>query len=381
VTGFLDAWISLKRIDQYLQGPEMNKIIAKGKNVSFEGASIAWPTEGQQQQQQHARFVLRDINISFPEGCLSVVAGPTGSGKSLLLSAILGECDLLKGKIYAPAAPAPGERHDKRATKADWILPGAIAYVAQIPWIENATMKENILFDLPLDEERYHKVTAACALTQDFKALPDGDNTEVGANGINLSGGQRWRVTLGRALYSRAEILVMDDIFSAVDAHVGRHVLENALADGSELAAGRTRILVTHHVALCRPETKYLVELRQGAVVSAGSPLDVGSQSPLKPVDDSEPGFEDEVAAAKPQHGVSGTQEDTGRGVQMALPLKGGRSGLGRKFVQEEKRATGSVKSRIYATYLKASGGWVFWILILVLFVLMQGLGIGKAPS
>ncbi|KAH6632214.1 P-loop containing nucleoside triphosphate hydrolase protein [Chaetomium tenue] len=365
VTGFLDAWISLKRIDQYLQGPEMSKIVAKGKNVSFEGASIAWPTEGQ--QQQHAPFVLRDIKVSFPEGCLSVIAGPTGSGKSLLLSAILGECDLLEGKIYAPAAAAPGERHDERATKADWILPGAIAYVAQIPWIENATIKENILFDLPLDEERYQKVTAACALTEDFKALPDGDNTEVGANGVNLSGGQRWRVTLGRALYSRAKILVMDDIFSAVDAHVGRHVLENALADGSELAAGRTRILATHHVGLCRPKTKYLVELRQGTVVSAGPLSDVGSQSPLKPVDGCEPGLEE-------------TQKDTtGRGAQTALPLQEGRSVLGRKFVQDEKRARGSVKSGIYATYLKASGGWLFWIFILALFVLMQGLGIGRS--
>ncbi|KAG7284857.1 hypothetical protein NEMBOFW57_009472 [Staphylotrichum longicolle] len=185
VTGLLDAWISLKRIDQYLQEPEMSKIVAKGKNVLFEGI------------------------------------------------------------IYAPAAPAPGERHDERATKADWILPGAIAYVAQIPWIGNATIKENILFALPLDEERYQKVTAACALTQDFKALPNGDDTEVGANGINLSAAS-----------------VMDDIFSAVDAHIGRHVLENALADGSELAAGRTRILITHYVGLYRPKTTYLVELR-----------------------------------------------------------------------------------------------------------------------
>src|SRR6185436_16738598 len=108
------------------------------------------------------------------------------------------------------------------------------------PWIENASLKDNILFGLPLLPERYEAVLDACALKQDLEILEDGDQTEIGANGINLSGGQRWRVTLARALYSRAGILVMDDIFSAVDAHVGRWIFEKALT--GELSDGRTRV-------------------------------------------------------------------------------------------------------------------------------------------
>src|SRR5947207_5604768 len=126
-----------------------------------------------------------------------------------------------------------------------------MAYVAQNPWIENATIKENILFGAPLDADRFQKVIRACALLPDLLMLPDGEETEIGDKGINLSGGQRWRVTLARALYSRAEILIMDDIFSAVDAHVGRHILEHALL--GDLARGRTRILATHHIGLVLP--------------------------------------------------------------------------------------------------------------------------------
>ncbi len=102
------------------------------------------------------------------------------------------------------------------ANKSDWILNSAIAFVAQIPWIENATIKDNVLFGLPFDMGRYKKVLYSCALEKDLEILPDGDQTDIGANGINLSGGQRWRVSFARALYSRAEILILDDVFRYV---------------------------------------------------------------------------------------------------------------------------------------------------------------------
>ena len=174
----------------------------------------------------------------------------------------------MAGRIEVPFAPPLSERHDFKANKSDWIIDSAIAFVAQICFIENATIKENILFGLPYDAGRYRKVVSACALTKDFEMLTDGDNTDIGANGINLSGGQKWRLSFARALYSRAGILVLDDIFSAVDAHVGRHLYEEALT--GDLGKGRTRILVTHHIELCLPSTSYAVVLSEGTVEHAG---------------------------------------------------------------------------------------------------------------
>lgn len=190
-TDLVDAWVSVKRMDAYLQGAEISKITKEADEVTFDDASIAWPSDSQEEDPD--RFVLRDINITFPKGELSIISGKTGSGKSLLLAAILGEIDILGGSISVPRAPA--ERHDAKANGGNWIIPGAIAFVAQIPWIENATVKENILFGLPYDKERYSKTVEVCALTKDMEMFSDGENTEIGANGINLSGGQKWRIT------------------------------------------------------------------------------------------------------------------------------------------------------------------------------------------
>lgn len=208
----LEAWVSIKRLDEYLKAPERHDYKQKDKRVVFQDATIAWPsdTEGKPTQE---RFTLTNVNLSIPNGELTVISGMTGSGKSLLLAAIIGEADLLSGTVKAPQAPSVSERLDRKAGKNNWIIDSAIAYVAQIPWIENATVKENILFGLPFDKGRYDKVLDSCALRKDLEILDDGDKTDIGFNGINLSGGQRWRITLARALYSRAGILVLDDIF------------------------------------------------------------------------------------------------------------------------------------------------------------------------
>lgn len=207
----LEAWVSVKRIDEYLKAPEKDPYIISSDAIGFEDALIAWPSDSQEADPD--RFALKDINVQFPIKELSVISGKTGSGKSLLLASILGEADLLAGTVRVPEAPSSEERFDSKANKSDWIIDSAIAFVAQIPWIENATIKDNILFGLPNDSGRYKKVVRCCALEKDLDLLPDGELTDIGANGINLSGGQRWRISFARALYSRAGILVLDDIF------------------------------------------------------------------------------------------------------------------------------------------------------------------------
>lgn len=207
----LESWVSVQRIDKYLKAPERDPYIIPSDTIRFEDASIAWPSDSQEEDPD--RFVLKNVNVQFPNKELSVISGKTGSGKSLFLASILGEADRLAGHIKVPQGPSFEERFDYKANKSDWIIDSAIAFVAQIPWIENATIKDNILFGLPFDSGRYKKVLTCCALEKDLDLLPDGELTDIGANGINLSGGQRWRVSFARALYSRAGILILDDIF------------------------------------------------------------------------------------------------------------------------------------------------------------------------
>lgn len=174
----------------------------------------------------------------------------------------------------------PLERDDGKAHPGNWILAGSVAYVGQTPWLENAPLRDNILFGLPFLPDCYDKALEVCALKKDLDILTDGDRTELGANGINLSGGQKWRVTLARAIYSQAEILVMDDIFSAVDAHVGRQIFQDCIA--GDIFRARTRILVTHHVSLVQSRTKYLVELGEGTVLHHGLTSDLAEDGTLR---------------------------------------------------------------------------------------------------
>ena len=153
---------------------------------------------------------LSDVTLKVPRGDLLAVVGKVGSGKSSLLNALLGEVGKLQGRIG---------------------VNGKLAYVPQQAWIQNMTVKDNILFGKPYNKQLYHKVLYACALVSDLKILPHGDQTEIGEKGINLSGGQKARISLARAVYQNYDVYLLDDPLSAVDAHVGKHIFEKARAE------------------------------------------------------------------------------------------------------------------------------------------------------
>ncbi|KAL2060542.1 hypothetical protein VTL71DRAFT_9183 [Oculimacula yallundae] len=382
-TDLIDAYISVERIEKYLGAPEISKNTNDAPNISFENASIAWPSD-EEKEVDDLRYVLRNVNVSFPEGELSVISGKTGTGKSLLLAAILGEVDLLSGKINVPQPPQMKDRHDHLANKDNWIIPSSVAFVAQIPWIENASIKDNILFGLPYDEYRYEKVIEVCALKKDLEMLTDGESTEIGANGINLSGGQRWRVTFARALYSRAGILVLDDIFSAVDAHVGRFIFEKGLT--GELGVGRTRILVTHHVALCASKTKYIVELGDGTIAQAGLVSELENDGTLQKIishEEVESGQQETIAAIiddEDPTAVNSEESSDGDAGEIGAALKKIDSKkVPKKFVEDELREQGRVKTRIYLDYMQFSGGWPFWLTALGAYSFLQILVTGRS--
>ncbi|KAF2102990.1 ATP-dependent bile acid permease [Rhizodiscina lignyota] len=374
-TNALDAWVSIKRIRDYLNTPEKEDVLTPGDDIHFDNATLAWPSDDEVGADA---FKLNGVNIQFPTGELSVISGRTGSGKSLLLASILGEAEILHGSVTVPKAPPLSERFDTKANKGNWIIPSAIAFVCQQPWIENRTFRDNVTFDLPFDEERYRKVLSACALEKDVLTLSDGELTEIGANGINLSGGQRWRITLARALYSRAGILIMDDIFSAVDSHVGKHIFENALT--GDLASGRTRILVTHHVSLALPATMYEVQLGDGKVDHAGFVDELRRNNVLENIVEAaeEEVLPDEEVIDEVVDDSQITQLTSGvehmRRASHLSAIDNAGTQDPRKFVEEEKREEGRIKFSVYGKYFKASGGPGFWIFVFTVFAGYQGL-------
>ncbi|EAQ92517.1 hypothetical protein CHGG_00752 [Chaetomium globosum CBS 148.51] len=354
----LEAWTSAVRLEKYFHQSDKAPVSEPGERITFDNATVAWPRvqdtdipEEGAEEQREAHSILRNATLDFPIGKLSVISGKTGSGKSLLLAALLGEVKLLAGTIRLPPVPEFDDSVEY-IPEEEWVIPQLAAFVSQTPWVEGGTVKENITFGLPFVEGRYQKVLAASALEKDIELLADGDETEVGPKGVTLSGGQRWRVALARALYSRAGILVLDDVLSAVDAHVGKLIVDEALTGA--LARGRTRILATHHAELVLPHASYLVRLRSGEVESAEpiSPTEAGYAVPGEP----ERGGSS-VSSEDAQNGVNGEGNRNGHN---GHPTSTGPKKS--KKTEDEQRETGRVKWDVYKAYYKASGGVLPWL-------------------
>lgn len=192
---------------------------------------------------EHA--TLANISVTLQKGKLLGVCGSVGSGKSSLINAILGRMDLQSGSIS---------------------IAGSVAYVPQQAWIMNATARENILFGLPHEEERYNRVVEACALTSDFDGFMSGDLTEIGERGINLSGGQKQRISLARAVYSDSDVYLLDDPLSAVDIHIGRHIFTQCIMGA---LAGKSIVFVTHQLQYL-PQCSEVIFVKDGRVLEKG---------------------------------------------------------------------------------------------------------------
>ncbi|CAK5274929.1 unnamed protein product [Mycena citricolor] len=247
----VQAKVSLDRIDTFLHETDLlddgDVDELEGDEIGFRNVAYAWSETATSDLARHERqFILRiEDEILFKRGKINAVVGPTGSGKTSLLMALLGEMHQLPSSASACSS-----------------LPraGGVAYAAQESWVLNDTIRANILFNSSeIDEERYRKVLYACALESDLKMFRAGDATEVGENGLTLSGGQKARLTLARAIYSNAEILLLDDILAALDAHTAQWICDKCLR--GSLIENRTVILVTHNLPLVRPLASYIVSI------------------------------------------------------------------------------------------------------------------------
>eukprot|EP00075_Anas_platyrhynchos_P007559 XP_021127296.1 multidrug resistance-associated protein 1 isoform X6 [Anas platyrhynchos] len=251
ISSIVEASVSLKRLRVFLSHEELDPdSIIRRPTTDAEGsiivknATFSWSRNDPPS--------LNSINFTVPEGSLIAVVGQVGCGKSSLLSALLGEMDKKEGHV---------------------VVKGSVAYVPQQAWVQNATLKDNIIFGREMNESRYKRVIEACALLPDIEILPTGDRTEIGEKGVNLSGGQKQRVSLARAVYCNADVYLFDDPLSAVDAHVGKHIFEKVIGPKGILK-NKTRVLVTHAV-------NYLPQVDTILVMSDGKISEMGSYQEL----------------------------------------------------------------------------------------------------
>ncbi|XP_071638108.1 multidrug resistance-associated protein 1 isoform X5 [Temnothorax longispinosus] len=407
IGNIVQAYVSVKRINKFMNMEELdpNNVQHDPSDphaLVIENGSFCWDSE------EIERPILRNINFHVEQGQLVAIVGTVGSGKSSLLSALLGEMDKLNGKVN---------------TK------GSIAYVSQQAWIQNATLQDNVLFGKALNKSVYNRVIEACALTPDFKMLPAGDQTEIGEKGINLSGGQKQRVALARAVYNDSENYFLDDPLSAVDSHVGKHIFEKVIGPNG-LLKKKTRVLVTHSITYL-PEVDNIIVLKDGEITESGTykqllekkgafaeflvqhlqevHVDDGSEADLREIKqqlESTMGADElqqkltrvrsriseslsESGSVTDRKSLNGslTRQYSTESQQSANYVHSNSTkekealkpnNVGEKLIEIEKAETGSVKWKVYSHYLK-SIGWFLSISTIVMNAVFQSFSIGSS--
>lgn len=374
-----ESKVSVDRVEEYLNEPETEKYtqLETGEEdddgnpvIGFDKATFSWGSKDTDD------FKMIDLDLRFQVGQLNVVVGPTGSGKTSLLMALLGEMTKIDGSVYLPG----GRSREDLKPDHETGLVESVAYCAQQAWLVNGTIKENIVFASPWDAKRYKNVIVACSLQRDLEILDAGDQTLVGEKGVTLSGGQKQRISLARALYCNARHVILDDVLSAVDAHTAKWIFEKALM--GPLMYSRTCILVTHNTSLCLPQAHFAVVLDNGRVTTSGSASEVITSGKL-----SEDLSKSLPASRLPSRVPSDLGEDesnghaNGNGKDMdGEPLTQVKSkdipGMSKvaadAVVPGETKATGSVNIKIIIMYLQSMGSWYYWTFAAFVFALQQ---------
>ncbi|KAG2366729.1 ABC protein [Suillus spraguei] len=299
-------------------------------------------------------FKVKNVTMTIRRGQLVALVGPVGSGKSSLLQGLIGEMRKVSGHVS---------------------FGGRIGYCPQTAWIQNATLRDNITFGQRFEEDRYWRVVEVACLLPDLQLLPDGDLTEIGEKGINLSGGQKQRVNLARALYFNPEVAILDDPLSAVDAHVGKSLFQNAIV-GALQKRGITVILVTHAIHFLS-QVDYIYTMNNGVITESGTYKELISRSGGFARLDLEFGGrvstengEGQVEEVTPQTGI--TIEDAKLKSEQARKEATGSGKLKGRLIVKEKRSTGSVQWEVYWTYLVAGRASITGPLLLFFVIAMQ---------
>ena len=381
----IQSRVSLQRINKYMNSADVpiDSVTHDANEIDpvvVEKGTFRWDGDGP--------VVLRDVDIRVKRGSLTAVVGVVGSGKSSLISALLGDME---------------KETDSRVNTL-----GQVAYVPQQAWMRNAKLKDNIIFGRADDNRMYERVLKACALGPDLEILPGGDETEIGEKGINLSGGQKQRISLARACYFDADIYLLDDPLSAVDSHVGKHIFEQVIGPKGMLN-GKTRVLVTHSVTHLQHMDNIIV-LKDNTVSEQGTYQELIENKGafadfllehMAGMKDNEEELGQIVADLQyalgrdgsfkekfesqltmTQESVSSVDAEGGKETRKGAADKNGggatAKAAGTNLIQDETAATGSVGKAVYAYHLKSIGLFGA-ILIVSLQVASQAASLGNS--
>eukprot|EP00834_Sanchytrium_tribonematis_P003442 NODE_132_length_16614_cov_0.935392.p1 type:complete len:963 gc:universal NODE_132_length_16614_cov_0.935392:13581-16469(+) len=336
LSGIVDSRVAMTRLADLVKTGELNfqPKISDGKSdiaVKVDNASFSWDMVD-----ETPKVILKELNIKIRKGGLAVIVGSVGSGKSSILQAIIGEMRRLHGDVE---------------------LNGTVGYAPQIAWIMNGSLKDNILFGLPFDADRYKNAVNFSCLKHDLEILPDGDRTEIGEKGINLSGGQKARVSLARAYYFNPDIVLLDDVLSAVDSHVAKALFFDLIKNGF---SGKTILLVTHQLHVV-PNCDYVIFMEEGKVICQGEYthlLDTNSK------------FKDYMMDV----GRTGDMADD-REVEVETETK--TTDKPKQLMTTEERFSGSVKWSVYLSYISSGFGLFVGAILILVYIILNAEKIG----
>ncbi|KAH0646462.1 hypothetical protein KY284_034346 [Solanum tuberosum] len=359
ITQVVNADVSLKRLEELLLAEERilipNPPLEPGlPAISIKNGCFSWESKAE-------KPTLSNINLDIPIGSLVAIVGGTGEGKTSLISAMLGEVPAITDSMV--------------------VVRGTVAYVPQVSWIFNATVRENILFGSAIDVARYDRAIDVTALRHDLELLPGGDLTEIGERGVNISGGQKQRVSMARAVYSDSDVCIFDDPLSALDADVGRQVFERCIK--GELK-GKTRVLVTNQLHFLSQVDKIIL-VHDGMVKEEGTfeylsnngilfqklMENAGKMEEYTEEKENDDDDNDNEKSSKPV--VNGETNEVAK--EVGKDKKEGKSVL----IKQEERETGVVSSNVLMRYKNALGGsWVVLVLFMCYF-LIEALRVGSS--
>ncbi|RDD40706.1 Multidrug resistance-associated protein 5 [Trichoplax sp. H2] len=337
---WMESVVAVKRMKELLLmeevKPRMDIPVGIHNAIAMERASFSWKLDNQQDDNKtslkHTEFILKDINLTLKKGQLIGVCGRIGSGKSSLISAILGEMNQLSGNVA---------------------LEDSIALVSQQAWIFNATLKENVVFGSDFDKNRYLQAMTCCALMDDLTTLPNGDETLIGDRGINLSGGQKQRVSLARAVYAEKEIYLLDDPLSAVDVDVGKHIFNWCIRG---VLKGKSILFITHQLQYLR-WCDSVIMMQDGQIVAHDNHEDLLANSKV---------YNDFISNLKDEEEKNAIED--AKKIKTTIPRN---ETVQVNDSEKENEESSAVTCKTISSYFDATGGK--FVVLLVIFVYGTG--------